>query len=77
MLVGIFAAGILVPVVWTLTKRHVAKRERNGQTGIEPEQRLWFAMLGGSISMPISLFWMAWTDYVSTPASLQVELAEY
>ena len=24
---------------------------------------LWYSMLGGSVAIPISLFWMAWTDY--------------
>jgi MFS family permease len=29
-----------------------------------PENRLWFAMLGAPF-IPIALFWMGWTDYVS------------
>lgn len=29
-----------------------------------PEHRLWYAMIGAP-AIPISLFWMAWTDHVS------------
>ena len=34
-----------------------------------PENRLWFAMLGAPF-IPIGLFWMGWTDYVSHNLSL-------
>ncbi|KAK7949374.1 Major facilitator superfamily domain- general substrate transporter [Apiospora aurea] len=30
-----------------------------------PEICLWYGMLGGSISLPVSLWWMAWTCYPS------------
>jgi hypothetical protein len=51
-------------------KRDTAKlREKAEQEGkdpaeakLPPEFRLWFSMLGGSVAIPISLYWMAWTS---------------
>jgi hypothetical protein len=36
--------------------------QEQGHSKIAPEFRLWFSMLGGSIAIPVSLFWMAWTS---------------
>ena len=58
MFCGILLAGLLVPWMYTLTKASFAKN------AFVPEIRLWFAMLGAP-AIPISLFWMAWTDFVS------------
>lgn len=58
MAVGIFLASFLVPWVYKITKESFAKDT------FVPEVRLWFAMLGAP-AIPISLFWMGWTDYVS------------
>ncbi|KAH8805190.1 major facilitator superfamily domain-containing protein [Xylogone sp. PMI_703] len=58
LFVGIVLAGFLVPLVYNITKASFAKNS------FVPEVRLWFAMLGAP-TIPISLFWMGWTDYSS------------
>lgn len=65
MFFGVLLSSILVPVIYFWTKKHLIQQKASGKAGIAPEQRLWFAMLGGSLSLPISLFWMGWTDFVS------------
>lgn len=60
MLVGILLVGCLVPVVYSWTAKEYKKTST-----ITPETRLWYAMLGGAPAVPISLFWMGWTSYVS------------
>ncbi|KAF2095779.1 MFS general substrate transporter [Rhizodiscina lignyota] len=62
MLVGILLGSLLVPILYFWTKKHLEQRQGEGKAGIAPEQRLWFAMIGGSLSLPVSLFWMAWTN---------------
>ncbi|KAE8410639.1 major facilitator superfamily domain-containing protein [Aspergillus pseudocaelatus] len=57
MVVGTVSTAIQVPVVWIWTKREYKQAGR-----VRPESRLWFAMLGGAISIPVSLFWLAWTS---------------
>jgi hypothetical protein len=52
----------LVPLIYRWAKVEMAKAEEQGRDKIDPEFRLWFSMLGGSIAIPISLFWMAWTS---------------
>ena len=64
MVVGTVSTGIQVPVVWMLTKREYKQAGH-----IRPETRLWFAMLGGAISVPVSLFWLAWTSSVSVQSA--------
>lgn len=58
MCIGLLFACLLVPWVYKKTKESFEKNT------FVPEIRLWFAMLGAP-AIPISLFWMAWTDYVS------------
>ncbi|KAK9311421.1 major facilitator superfamily domain-containing protein [Lipomyces starkeyi] len=65
MVVGMLLAMVLVPPLFQLTKKDMESVLAKGGTHIDPEIRLWFAMLGGSISIPVSLFWMGWTDFVS------------
>lgn len=60
MLCGIVLVGCLVPVVYSWTAKEYKKTST-----IAPETRLWYAMLGGAPAVPISLFWMGWTSYVS------------
>ncbi|KAI2691940.1 hypothetical protein CBS147332_8406 [Penicillium roqueforti] len=60
MLCGILLTSFLVPVVYSWT----AKEYKRTST-IAPEERLWYAMLGGAPAVPISLFWMGWTCYPS------------
>lgn len=61
MFVGITIAWVLVPIVSRITSRKLVKVHAKGQ---HAEVRLWYAMLGAP-AMPISLFWLAWTCYVS------------
>lgn len=58
LFVGVLLAWILVPWVYKKTKESIS------QDAFVPEIRLWYAMLGAP-ALPISLFWMGWTDYVS------------
>jgi MFS family permease len=71
---GVVAASFTVPWVYKLTKRAFAENT------FVPELRLWFAMVG-SPAIPISLFWMGWTDYVSPALNntigTQFQLTQY
>jgi hypothetical protein len=64
--VGIVLAAPLVPVAYSKTKQDVEEHKSENGSHINPEVRLWFAMLGAP-AVPISLFWMGWTAYVSFP----------
>lgn len=74
MYVGIMLVGLLVPLVYRWTKKEFAAAaagQNEDDAGEQkyipprPENRLWFAMMGCPL-IPIGLFWMAWTDYVSS-----------
>lgn len=64
MLAGVALVTCIVPVIhsWTAS-------EHRKTSCIRPELRLLYAMLGGAPAIPISLFWMGWTAYVSTTQS--------
>ena len=64
VLVGVFMAIPLVPLVYSWTKKEFELAAAKGK-GVRPEIRLWFVMLGGSFAVPVSLFWIGWTSYVS------------
>lgn len=64
MIVGNLLIALLVPYVYKKTVKSC--KENNGF--IAPEMRLWYTMLGGAPSVPVSLFWMGWTSRVSFPA---------
>lgn len=64
MLVGIVMATPLVPFTYIKTKRNMDAQKSENGSHVNPEVRLWFAMLGAP-AIPISLFWMGWTAYVS------------
>lgn len=81
MYVGIMLCGLLLPFIYRWTKKDFTKAAEavNGadpavdphaldNVHTKPEIRLWFAMFGAPF-IPISLFWMGWTDYVRTPVS--------
>lgn len=63
LFVGVLFAWAPVPWIYKQTKESISQDE------FVPEIRLWFAMLGAP-ALPISLFWMAWTDYVSSSVKL-------
>lgn len=66
MIPGVVVATALVPYMYHLTKKAAKKAEAVGQP-LQPEVSLYWTMAGASVLMPISLFWMAWTCYVSVP----------
>lgn len=57
ILVGLFVASIVVWPVWKITKWELARGKTAGREKLQPEVRLWTSMLGGSVAIPISLFW--------------------
>lgn len=61
IIVGLFGASALVPIVYQWAKRDLEKVQEQGGDRLPPEFRLWFSMLGGAFAIPISLFWMGWT----------------
>ncbi|KAK3699145.1 hypothetical protein LTR37_016619 [Vermiconidia calcicola] len=61
IVVGLFGASALVPLIYRWAKRDLQKIKEQGGDRLPPEFRLWYAMLGGAFALPISLFWMAWT----------------
>ncbi|KAJ5111332.1 hypothetical protein N7532_001867 [Penicillium argentinense] len=77
MYVGIMLAALLVPLVYRWTKKDFTQAamaakgadpmlDPHALDGVhtQPEIRLWFAMFGAP-AIPISLFWMGWTDFAS------------
>jgi MFS family permease len=76
--VGVMLASFLVPVVYIWTKNDVKKRNNekgghmSGPVTVRPETRLWYAMLGGAWAVPVSLFWLGWTNYVRTLLSVPI-----
>lgn len=62
MLIGTLLVGCVVPVVYSWTAKAYVRGEASA---IDPEMRLWYAMLGGAPAVPVSLFWMGWTSNVS------------
>ncbi|KAF2091218.1 MFS general substrate transporter [Saccharata proteae CBS 121410] len=62
IVVGLFGASALVPLIYKWAKRDLAKIKEQGGDRLPPEFRLWFSMLGGSFAIPVSLFWMGWTS---------------
>ncbi|KAI1134653.1 MFS general substrate transporter [Hypoxylon sp. FL0543] len=62
MLAGDGVALLLVPTVYGWTKKAAANAASKGEP-LAPEVCLYWAMMGGSILLPISLFWMGWTCY--------------
>ncbi|KAK5695953.1 hypothetical protein LTR97_008373 [Elasticomyces elasticus] len=61
IVLGLFGASALVPLIYKWAKRDLAKIQEAGGTRLPPEFRLWYSMLGGSFAIPISIFWMGWT----------------
>lgn len=85
MYVGIALASLLVPFVYKGTKKAFTEAamaakgldpvlDPHALDGVhtQPEIRLWFAMVGAP-AIPISLFWMGWTDFVSSITVLSLD----
>lgn len=62
IVVGLLSAMLLIPIIYHWAKRDLAKIKEQGGDRLPPEFRLWFSMLGGSIAIPVSLFWLGWTS---------------
>ncbi|KAG9241057.1 major facilitator superfamily domain-containing protein [Calycina marina] len=62
--VGLCSASLLVPLIHSWAKRDlkVLREEEGPSAKLPPEKRLWYAMFGAP-AVPISLFWMGWTNY--------------
>lgn len=63
LFIGILLDVLLIPIVYRQTKKQL---DRDGDEGkgfrLERETRLLYAMYGAP-TVPIGLFWMAWTDF--------------
>ncbi|KUJ08846.1 MFS general substrate transporter [Mollisia scopiformis] len=64
--IGLCGASVLVPLIHHWAKRDLAALQaaHGPSAKLPPEKRLWFAMFGAP-AVPISLFWMGWTNYPS------------
>ncbi|KAM0162969.1 hypothetical protein ACHAQE_003544 [Botrytis cinerea] len=64
--IGLCFATCLVPLIHHWAKKDLAALHAiHGESArLPPEKRLWFAMFGAPF-IPISLFWMGWTNYPS------------
>ena len=60
--IGLCLSSLLVPIIYKWAKEELARVKEQGGSRLPPESRLWFAMLGAP-AIPISMFWMGWTDY--------------
>ena len=60
--IGLWLSSLLVPIVYKWANEELAQVKEQGGSRLPPESRLWFAMLGAP-AIPISMFWMGWTDY--------------
>ncbi|PMD38384.1 MFS general substrate transporter [Hyaloscypha variabilis F] len=62
--IGLCFASLWVPLIHHWAKRDlaIAKEKYGPNARNPPEKRLWFAMFGAP-AVPISLFWMGWTNY--------------
>jgi len=68
--VGLCGASLLVPLIhhWAKWDLLAAQAQNGPDAKLPPEKRLWFAMFGAP-AVPISLFWMGWTNYPSISIS--------
>lgn len=64
MAIGLQFNFLLVPLVYRLTVKEIKQAEAQSQgqqITFNPEIRLYHAMFGPAVCIPISLFWMGWT----------------
>ena len=60
--IGLCLSLLHVPMIYKWAKADLVKIKEQGGTRLPPEFRLWFAMFGAP-AIPISMFWMGWTNY--------------
>ncbi|KAH6889614.1 major facilitator superfamily transporter [Thelonectria olida] len=63
MFLGTQVTFVLVPLVYRKTVRQLENARSHGETIFHPEVRLWYAMYGAALAIPVSLFWLAWTSF--------------
>ncbi|KAI8713573.1 MFS domain-containing protein [Fusarium sp. LHS14.1] len=64
MFLGMQFIYVLVPFIYNKTAHAIRSSEspeESKRLKFSPEIRLWYAMLGTAIAIPVSLFWMGWT----------------
>ena len=57
--VGFLLALVPIRPLYLRFKRKIAEAGEAGKDRVEPEERLWFAMLGAPF-MTVAIFWMGW-----------------
>lgn len=66
LFVGILVSMVLVPILYQKTAKQLADDNDDGSgTKLKQESRLLFSCIGAPF-IPVGLFWMGWTDYVSS-----------
>lgn len=61
MAIGLMISWATVPLIANRMKNDLRRYRQEGLSDAAPECRLWYSMLSAP-AVPISLFWMAWTD---------------
>ncbi|KAM0429765.1 hypothetical protein ACHAPT_006371 [Fusarium lateritium] len=64
MFIGMQFIYVLIPFIYRKTAHSIRlseSPEESKRLKFSPEIRLWYAMLGTAVSIPVSLFWMGWT----------------
>jgi MFS family permease len=62
MLVGTELNFLLLPVIYRKTINRV---ENDAGSAFKPEIRLWWGTFGSAVAIPVSLFWLGWTNFAS------------
>lgn len=63
MFVGTQLNFLLVPFIYRKTLKRIKKTHSDGTSKFSPEIRLWYAMYGPAVAIPVSLFWLGWTNF--------------
>lgn len=73
LFIGILLSMILVPILYQRTAKQLKEDGDNGSGRmLNRESRLFFARIGAP-AIPIGLFWMGWTNYVSPALPPSIE----
>lgn len=62
MLIGTELNFLLVPIIYRMT---IKRTKSEAGSAFKPEVRLWYGTFGAAVAIPISLFWLGWTNYAS------------
>lgn len=61
MFIGLQLAYFMIPVVYKMTSKDIKTGLSSTDGHFKPEIRLWYGMLGASLAIPVSLFWIGAT----------------